>query len=70
MSRDGIAIVDFSALPEHAGATTTNGARELVAALTALAFADPGVAAVEYRLNGSCSKFWATLQAACQRLER
>ena len=70
LSADAVAIVDFAVHPALATATTTNGARTLIAGLNQEAFADPTVLAVEYRLDGSCSSFWASLQAPCQRIER
>lgn len=70
VSADGVAIVNFSELPALAAGSTTNGARTQLAELNAVAFADSSVVAVEYRLNGSCSEFWISLQALCQRIER
>ena len=66
----GTAVVDFARLPGLVRASTTSIARALIGDLNAVLFADPRVEAVEYRLSGSCSKFWTALQAPCQRVER
>ncbi len=70
VTRGGVAIIDFGDLPALATMSTTNGARELLAELAQVVFADSRVVAVEYRLNGSCQKFWTAVQAQCQRIER
>lgn len=64
-------VVDFGSLQRRIpGAGSSAGSRELLDALNATAFQFPWVAAVEYRMEGSCTRFWNWLQRACQVVPR
>jgi spore germination protein GerM len=64
-------VVDFGNLQRRIpGAGSSAGSRELLDALNATAFQFPRVAAVEFRMEGSCPRFWNWLQRACQVVTR
>jgi spore germination protein GerM len=71
LGADGVAIVDFAdlrvAIPN---ASTSTGSQILLAQLGATVFQIPEVAAVEYRIHGSCDTFWEWLQRACEVVPR
>ncbi len=65
-------IVDFDeTLPQLIpGAGSSAGSEVLLGALDSTVFQFPGVAAVEYRLGGSCDAFWEWLQRECGVVRR
>jgi len=68
---EGLAVVDFRDLqPLIPGASSSAGSEALLEELNAAVFSVPGVEAVEYRMEGSCSRFWEWLQYACQVVNR
>jgi hypothetical protein len=65
------AMVDFSDLRTLIpGASSSAGSFALLSELSGTVFALPGIARVEYRMEGSCDTFWAFLQRACQEIRR
>jgi hypothetical protein len=63
------AMVDFGDLPPlipNAGSST--GSFHFLAELNGTVFALPGIARVEYRMEGSCEAFWNFLQRSCQQV--
>lgn len=68
---DGTAVVDFADFrPFMGGASTSAGAAMLLSQLNATAFQVDDVAAVDYRIDGSCRLFWEWLQSSCTIVER
>lgn len=65
-------IVDFDgSLPQLIpGAASSAGSEVLLGALDSTVFQFPGVAAVEYRMEGSCDAFWEWLQRECMVVRR
>ena len=71
LGADGVAIVDFADLRVAMNnASTSTGSQILLAQLDATVFQIPEVAAVEYRIHGSCDTFWEWLQRACEVVPR
>jgi spore germination protein GerM len=71
VDEEGLAVVDFRDLqPLIPGASSSAGSEALLDELNTAVFAVPGVEAVEYRMEGSCSRFWEWLQYACQVVNR
>lgn len=71
LTPDGVAIVDLGDLRGHvANASTAFVSQGMLSELNAVAFSDPTVLSIEYRIDGSCSTFWAWLEGQCQRIER
>jgi hypothetical protein len=63
------AMVDFRALPPLIpNAASSTGSFHLLAELNGTVFALPGIARVEYRMEGSCEAFWNFLQRSCQQV--
>lgn len=68
---DGAAIIDFEDLrPFIPGASTSAGSALLLRELNATVFETPSVRTVEYRMNGSCAKFYEWLQYGCRTASR
>lgn len=65
-------IVDFDeSLPQLIpGAGSSAGSEVLLGALDSTVFQFPEVAAVEYRMGGSCDAFWEWLQRECIVIRR
>lgn len=64
-------IVEFGDLQRVIpGAGSSAGSRDLLDALHATAFQFPWVEAVEYRMEGSCPRFWNWLQRECRVVPR
>lgn len=67
----GLAIVDFHDLrPIVPNASSSLGSKILLQELNGTLFQFPEVAAVEYRMEGSCELFWEWLQYGCQVVRR
>lgn len=67
----GLAVVDFADLRELIpNAASSAGSAMLLHELNGTVFQFPGIEAVEYRIQGSCSAFWEWLQYDCQRVRR
>jgi hypothetical protein len=68
---DGVAIIDFD---DFSGiipnASTSAGSAMLLGELNHTVFQFPEIAAVEYRLAGSCDAFWNWLQRGCGTIRR
>lgn len=47
------------------GASSSSGSEQLLTALDSTVFQFPWVRTAEYRMEGSCSEFWAWLQREC-----
>jgi spore germination protein GerM len=68
---DGRAIVDFEDLSGLIpNASSSAGSAMLLRELNATVFRAPDVQSVEYRMMGSCDRFWEWLQYGCQVVER
>ncbi len=68
---DGHAVVDFRDLPALIpSASSSTGSTMLLLELDRTVFGVPGVRSVEYRLGGSCERFWNWLQYDCHTVER
>jgi spore germination protein GerM len=68
---DGVAVVDFADFRAAlTNASTSTGSQILLAQLNATVLQVQEVAAVEYRIHGSCSAFWTWLQRACTVVSR
>lgn len=68
---DGHAVVDFENLRDLIpNASTSAGSAMLLRELNATVFAVPSVASVEYRIEGSCDRFWEWLQYGCEVVAR
>ncbi len=68
---DGHAIVDFTDLPALIpSASSSTGSTMLLLELNGTVFGVPGMRSVEYRVDGSCERFWNWLQYDCQIVER
>ncbi len=63
-----VAFSDFRGLMP--GASSSAGSFAFLAELNGTIFALPGIARVEYRMEGSCDAFWAFLQRSCQEIRR
>lgn len=67
----GHAIVDFRDLPTLIpSASSSTGSMMLLMELNGTVFGLPEVRSVEYRVNGSCERFWNWLQYDCRTVER
>ena len=67
----GNAIVDFHDLrPLIPNASSSAGSQILLDDLNEAVFEIPGIASVEYRMDGSCDLFWEWLQYGCERVRR
>lgn len=67
----GRAVVDFRDLDRRiAGGSSSAGSTMLLQELNATVFAFPGIRSVEYRIGGSCARFWEWLQYECRVVER
>lgn len=67
----GHAVVDFRDLPALIpSASSSTGSTMLLMELDGTVFGVPGVRAVEYRVDGSCERFWNWLQYDCHAVER
>lgn len=68
---DGLAVVDLADIRDVIpNASTSAGSAVFLAQLNATVFQIEEVAAVEYRIEGSCEDFWEWLQSNCQVVER
>lgn len=68
---DGRAIVDFRELGDRIpGASSSAGSRELLDQLNATVLQFGSVRSVEYRMEGSCDRFWNWLQRPCRIVVR
>jgi hypothetical protein len=71
LDAEGHAIVDFRDLPELIpSASSSTGSALLLSELEGTVFAVDGVGSVEFRVGGSCDRFWNWLQYECRTLER
>lgn len=67
----GHATVDFHDLrPLIPNASSSAGSTLLLDELNSAVFHVPGIRSVEYRMEGSCDRFWEWLQYACQTVTR
>ncbi|MEX1259178.1 MAG: GerMN domain-containing protein [Gemmatimonadota bacterium] len=67
----GRAVVDFHDLQALLpGASSSTGSTLLLQELNGTLFGFPEVQSVEYRMDGSCDRFWEWLQYACHIVER
>lgn len=67
----GHATVDFHDLrPLIPNASSSAGSTLLLDELNSAVFRVPGIRSVEYRMEGSCDRFWEWLQYACQTVTR
>ena len=67
----GLAVVDFADLRQLIpNAASSAGSALLLHELNGTVFQFPDIAAVEYRIDGSCAAFWEWLQYDCQRVRR
>ncbi len=63
------AMVDFGPLADRIpNAATSTGSFHFLSELNGTLFALPGIARVEYRMEGSCEAFWNFLQRSCQEV--
>lgn len=69
---DGQAVVDFHADLRRVipGASSSTGSTMLLVELDGTTFQLPEVESVEYRLDGSCDRFWEWLQYECRVVHR
>jgi hypothetical protein len=64
-------MVDFADLaPVVPNAGSSAGSFALLSELNGTLFALPGIVRVEYRMEGSCERFWNFLQRSCQEVRR
>ncbi|MCJ7628107.1 MAG: GerMN domain-containing protein [Longimicrobiales bacterium] len=67
----GHATVDFNDLrPLIPNASSSAGSASLLEELNSTVFRFPGIRSVEYRMEGSCDRFWEWLQYECHRVMR
>ena len=67
----GRAVVDFGNLPLLIpGASSSAGSEMLLQQLNGTVFRFPEIESVEYRVEGSCQRFWEWLQYECRVVER
>lgn len=67
----GHAVVDFRDLPALIpSASSSTGSTMLLQELDGTVFGVPEVRSVEYRVDGSCERFWNWLQYDCHTVER
>ena len=67
----GHAVIDFRDLvPIIPNASSSAGSTMLLEELNAAVFSVPEVRTVEYRMAGSCDRFWNWLQYGCQTVSR
>lgn len=67
----GRAVVGFGDLPSRIpNASSSAGSRMLLQQLNGTVFRVPGIQSVEYRVEGSCDRFWEWLQYDCRVVER
>lgn len=67
----GHAVVDFRDLrPLIPNASSSAGSAALLNELNATVFQFTGIRSVEYRMDGSCDRFWEWLQYGCQTVTR
>jgi len=67
----GHLVVDFSDLSALIpGASSSTGSGLLLQELNGTVFNFPEVESVEYRMEGSCARFWEWLQYSCQSVGR
>lgn len=67
----GRAVVDFADLrPLIPNASTSAGSAMLMRELNGTVFELPAVQSVEYRIEGSCARFWEWLQYPCEVVTR
>jgi len=65
------AAVDFRDLPSLVpNASSSTGSFLFLSELNGTVFGLPGIARVEYRMDGSCEAFWNFLQRSCQEVRR
>jgi hypothetical protein len=65
------AAVDFRHLPSVIpNASSSTGSFLFLSELNGTVFGLPGIARVEYRMDGSCEAFWNFLQRTCQEVRR
>jgi spore germination protein GerM len=68
---DGTAVADLGDIRPFMGtASTSAGMQFFLSQLNATVFQFEEVAAVEYRINGSCQAFWEWLQSTCMLVDR
>jgi hypothetical protein len=67
---DGTAYVEFDGDIFPDGADTAEGSQIFISTLNANVFQFDTIAAVEYRLGGSCDAFWQHLDGECQVITR
>lgn len=67
----GRAVVDFRNLPALIpSASSSAGSQMLLQQLNGTVFSLPEIESVEYRVEGSCARFWEWLQYECRVVER
>jgi len=67
----GRLVVDFNDLSNLIpGASSSTGSQLLLQELNGTVFTFPEVESVEYRMEGSCTRFWEWLQYDCQPVTR
>lgn len=67
----GHATVDFHDLrPLIPNASSSAGSASLLDELNSTVFQFPDIRSVEYRMDGSCARFWEWLQYGCHNVER
>lgn len=67
----GQVTVDFHDLrPLIPNASTSAGSAMLLQELNGTVFQFPEIRSVEYRMNGSCERFWEWLQYGCRTVSR
>lgn len=67
----GRAVVDFRNLPSLIpSASSSAGSEMLLQQLNGTVFRFPEIESVEYRVEGSCERFWEWLQYECRVVER
>ena len=67
----GHAVIDFHDLmPVIPNASSSAGSTMLLEELNTAVFSVPEVRTVEYRMAGSCDRFWNWLQYGCQTVSR
>lgn len=71
LDHNGLAIVDLGDIRPFMGtASTSTGMQVFLSQLNATIFQVEDVAAVEYRIDGSCQTFWEWLQSMCHVVRR
>lgn len=71
LDESGHLVVDFDDLAALIpGASSSTGSRLLLQELNGTVFTFPEVESVEYRMEGSCARFWEWLQYSCHSVGR